>query len=252
MIQLFRNPEADERPAFVDIMIPLQKPDFQILQWSEQDKKSSSDVARTLGSSLEAGLSLHRDLQRSYLTAAKAQKNSKKQRSDHGREKNVAHPHQKGQPSPRDNGHEDDGYEGDGYEDDRAAASENKEETLLVSGAEKQGVDKDETGDRSEMPASDAGYEEDGYDLVTNEEESVSSPKRTSMNIAAANHEREECVKSSGKRSKSDTGFDDELPIDDENQGTQPFSPLLDEGYSNSYAVDSRDMDNDSLSDGYA
>ena len=87
----FRNPEADERPAFVDIMIPLQKPDFQILKWSEDDFASSSAASRTLGAPLEAGLALHRDLQRTYLTAAKphSRKDSKTAEKAGGEEKEL-------------------------------------------------------------------------------------------------------------------------------------------------------------------
>ena len=63
----FRNPEVNSRPAFADILIPLQKPDFQILKWSSEEKYS--EEAMVLGSPLDKGHSLHKDLQRSYLAA---------------------------------------------------------------------------------------------------------------------------------------------------------------------------------------
>jgi hypothetical protein len=46
-------------------MVPLQKPDFQILKWSNTHVRSE---AKTLGAPLQNGLSLHVDLQRTYLT----------------------------------------------------------------------------------------------------------------------------------------------------------------------------------------
>ena len=49
-------------------MVPIQKPDFQILKWSSEEVNSYSEQARTLGVPLEAGHQLHRDLQRTYLT----------------------------------------------------------------------------------------------------------------------------------------------------------------------------------------
>ena len=58
----------DGRPAFLDITIPLQKPDFQILKWSSEDMKVYSEKTRTLGTPLKHGQPLHKDLQRTYLT----------------------------------------------------------------------------------------------------------------------------------------------------------------------------------------
>ena len=46
-------------------MIPLQKPDFQILKWSNNEGEGE---ALTLGAPLEKGHHLYRDLQRMYLT----------------------------------------------------------------------------------------------------------------------------------------------------------------------------------------
>jgi hypothetical protein len=49
-------------------MIPLQKPDFQILQWSSKDVSSSSAEAMILGAPLQDSFSLYEDLQKAYLT----------------------------------------------------------------------------------------------------------------------------------------------------------------------------------------
>ena len=49
-------------------MVPIQKPDFQILKWSSEEVNSYSERARTLGAPLDAGHQLHKDLQRTYLT----------------------------------------------------------------------------------------------------------------------------------------------------------------------------------------
>ena len=62
-INVSRHPEPDERPLFFDIMIPLQKPDFQILKWSDNEGEGE---ALTLGAPLEKGRHLYRDLQRTY------------------------------------------------------------------------------------------------------------------------------------------------------------------------------------------
>ena len=68
LLLLYRKPGASDRPGFLDIMVPIQKPDFQVLKWSSEEVNSYSERARTLGAPLDAGLQLHRDLQRTYLT----------------------------------------------------------------------------------------------------------------------------------------------------------------------------------------
>ena len=50
----------------MDITTFLQKPDFQILKWGEEEIKSLSEEARTLGQPLEAGNQLYKDLQNTY------------------------------------------------------------------------------------------------------------------------------------------------------------------------------------------
>ena len=62
-------------------MIPLQKPDFQILRWSKNlDSSSSNDKAKVLGAPLQKGLPLHKDLQRTYLARAEENNNTSKLR----------------------------------------------------------------------------------------------------------------------------------------------------------------------------
>ena len=62
-----RNPEAASRPKFCDFIIELQRPDFKILKWSENDKAISSEKAMTLGAPIEEGASLFEDLQYTYM-----------------------------------------------------------------------------------------------------------------------------------------------------------------------------------------
>ena len=78
----YRHPEPEKRPLFFDIMIPLQKPDFQILKWSDKEGKGE---ALTLGAPLEKGHHLYRDLQREYLI----QNQDKSKDEPTGRKENV-------------------------------------------------------------------------------------------------------------------------------------------------------------------
>lgn len=67
LLLLCRQPKANERLAINDILTPLQKPDFRILNWTSEETKMYSNEARTLGANLDAGNRLHMDLQRTYL-----------------------------------------------------------------------------------------------------------------------------------------------------------------------------------------
>jgi len=51
----------------MDITTELQKPDFQVLNWSTEDTASCSDASRTLGCPAEAGHLLYKDLQTRYV-----------------------------------------------------------------------------------------------------------------------------------------------------------------------------------------
>ena len=61
----FRHPETEMRPSFKTLSHKLSRPDFILLQWSEEDKLVNSE-ADILGASLEASESLYGDLQMIY------------------------------------------------------------------------------------------------------------------------------------------------------------------------------------------
>ena len=48
-------------------MVSLQRPDFQLLQWSSSDKARYSLPARTLATAMKEGHDLYPELQRTYL-----------------------------------------------------------------------------------------------------------------------------------------------------------------------------------------
>ena len=64
--QYCRNPDPGWRPSFADILISLQKPDFQILNWTAKETNMYSEKSRTLGAGLDVGHQLHTDLQKMY------------------------------------------------------------------------------------------------------------------------------------------------------------------------------------------
>ena len=70
-VLIFRHPDAAKRPSFMDITTQLQKSDFQILKWNEEEGeeegKSLSEEAKILGRPLEAGGQLYKDLQNTYV-----------------------------------------------------------------------------------------------------------------------------------------------------------------------------------------
>ncbi len=159
---LIRKPEADERPAFVDIMIPLQKPDFQVLNWSEQDTKSSSTAARTLGSALEAGLCLYKDLQRVYLAPAVSTAQSIKE------DTKTSNDEKSGADEERQQVANGDGYEDDGYE---VTAKSNGEENSSPSSGNADTVVED-----GQQATANAGFEDDGYDVPPSDSDQDGSP----------------------------------------------------------------------------
>ena len=59
----YRHPGPDSRPAFCDLLLLLQRPDFQLLRWSEEDEATFSKKARTLGGPLKDGEELYTELQ---------------------------------------------------------------------------------------------------------------------------------------------------------------------------------------------
>jgi hypothetical protein len=62
-----RNPSADDRPTFCDITQELQKSDFHLLKWSAKDISSYDKEMRTIGSPLELGEELYKELQSTYI-----------------------------------------------------------------------------------------------------------------------------------------------------------------------------------------
>ena len=88
-ITYYRHPEADKRPLFFEIMIPLHKPDFQILKWSDKEEEGE---ALTLGAPLEKGRHLYRDLQRMYLTQSQEESKDGKTTEKKGIEISAADP----------------------------------------------------------------------------------------------------------------------------------------------------------------
>ena len=59
----YRHPNPDSRPAFCDLLLLLQRPDFQLLKSSEEDETAFSKKARTLGGPLGDGEELYTELQ---------------------------------------------------------------------------------------------------------------------------------------------------------------------------------------------
>lgn len=52
------------------MVVLLQRPDFQLLWWSEEDKTAYSEKARTLGGPVEDGEEMYTELQNTYVELA--------------------------------------------------------------------------------------------------------------------------------------------------------------------------------------
>lgn len=65
-----RHPQPASRPTFTDVVVLLQRPDFQLLRWSEEDKIAYSEKARTLGGPVEDGEEMYTELQKLYFELA--------------------------------------------------------------------------------------------------------------------------------------------------------------------------------------
>ena len=62
-----RNPDPMLRPKLCHTLVNLQQPDFRILKWSEEDLATcDNEKAKVLGSSIEDGFCLYKDLQSAY------------------------------------------------------------------------------------------------------------------------------------------------------------------------------------------
>ncbi len=58
-----RHPDESKRQSFLNIVVALQKPDFQILKWPESE---GDGLSRTLGADLHHSNELYLDLQNKY------------------------------------------------------------------------------------------------------------------------------------------------------------------------------------------
>jgi len=52
------------------VVVLLQRPDFQLLWWSEEDKTAYNEKARTLGGPVEDGEEMYTELQKTYFELA--------------------------------------------------------------------------------------------------------------------------------------------------------------------------------------
>ena len=67
---IYRHPKPGMRPQASDILVGIQRPDFILLRWSTNEIDLYSEVSRTLGTPLENGQCLHKDLQDMYLISS--------------------------------------------------------------------------------------------------------------------------------------------------------------------------------------
>ena len=65
-----RHPVPESRPITPQIIIGLQRPDFIYCKWSTKETSLYNEASRTLGTPLENGQCLHKDLQRKYLLSS--------------------------------------------------------------------------------------------------------------------------------------------------------------------------------------
>ena len=70
-LYMYRHPNAEERLIFCDIIQQLQRSDFHILKWSAEDTNKYSKETRTIGSPLDSGKELFKELQHTYIAASK-------------------------------------------------------------------------------------------------------------------------------------------------------------------------------------
>lgn len=61
-----RHPESSNRPSFSELHTSLHKSDALLLEWSDQDKATYSEKARTIGAAYQEGQMLHKDLHKRY------------------------------------------------------------------------------------------------------------------------------------------------------------------------------------------
>ena len=65
-VPICRHPDTNSRPTFFNILLDLQRPDFQLLKWTLEDVAAYREEARTIGTSVEVGQELFTELQQLY------------------------------------------------------------------------------------------------------------------------------------------------------------------------------------------
>ncbi len=68
-----RHPNVETRISFNDVVHNLQKSDYSILKWKPEDLETYSQETRAIGSPLELGQELYKDLQHVYLAKPKSE-----------------------------------------------------------------------------------------------------------------------------------------------------------------------------------
>ena len=66
LVLLSRHPNNELRPKFVDVVTILNRPEYLLLTWSDEDRKLYSEKELQIGQTLESGDNLYLDLQRQY------------------------------------------------------------------------------------------------------------------------------------------------------------------------------------------
>ena len=142
LLYSYRNPDSTRRPTFCDIVVSLQRPDFQILKYSEEDQTKHSKEALTLGQDMQRASGLYLDLQRIYHQQQRQTKGHNSQNQDmHGMGKDKVEAAPIGKPEEQDQEQDQRGdgegevreQLGDGY-DLLEASYVNKEQPLLGDG----------------------------------------------------------------------------------------------------------------------
>lgn len=62
-----RHPEATQRPTFTQLCTSLHQQDDVLLDWSEDERASYSENARTIGATPQGGEILHSALHNAYI-----------------------------------------------------------------------------------------------------------------------------------------------------------------------------------------
>lgn len=159
----------------MDITIPLQKPDFQILKWSNEESRSS-DEAKILGAPLQKGVSLYKDLQRTYFTNTEA--NQQKEVKLDQKHKCKAPNEDKDAQKMRKSSEEEDGYAmaetEEQFEHQSACAVEESSvmQEVKQSSGEDDGyvVAEDSGNEDDQLEVKHSSEDEDGYVVASDDQ----------------------------------------------------------------------------------